>query len=179
MTTFQILARTEITSNYSIVSINEYKTANTVDKEQIVKDFIKPGNFKHEDFHSRIRLNTDPGAMYLGHALNLEQLELADFKTYTKKQAIGFLDQSLSKDSTQKAEIEERYLLDKLISVISKTESDHYYFISKYFFDTSLDYEAYFNNEKLLYDGIIYDPYFLIIWFNEAGILHVCEYLSD
>lgn len=179
MTNFQILTRSETNSIYSSYSINEYDLDEPADKEQVLKDFLKAENFKHEDFHKIIRLNNDPGRNFLGHALNLEQIEVADFKKFTKKELLAFFRETLKPAVPAAALREEERLQAKFISMLATIETDSLYLISRDFFDTSLPHEVYFDTHKLLYDGIIYDPYFLLCWFSEKHILSVCEYLSD
>lgn len=179
MANFKLLTRSETTSTYSIFSINEYKIDAGVEQENIINDFLTPENFKHEDFHKIIRLNEDPARNFLGHALNLEQITLSDFKHFSKVEAIRFFDKQFAKNSLAANEAEDRYLLDKFIEVLNSSECNSFYVISRNFFDVELPVDEYFGNYKLLYDGIIYDPYFLTIWFSNETTLNVCEFLSD
>ncbi|PBQ33463.1 hypothetical protein CNR22_17325 [Sphingobacteriaceae bacterium] len=184
MTSFKLLSRSETTSTYSIFSINDYQInpiaiASEADGEKIMNDFLTPENFKHEDFHKIIRLNEDPTRNFLGHALNLEQISLSDFRKFSKNEAVHFFDRQIPKNSLVPLEQEERYLLDKFIDILTLSTSPAFYVISRDFFDTELPVDTYFENYKLLYDGIIYNPYFLVLWLSDKNILHVCEYLSD
>lgn len=178
MTDFRILTRSETNSIYSTFSINEYEVDTGPDKEQIIKDFLKPENFKHEDFHKIIRHNEDASRNFLGHALNLEQITLSDFKKFNKNEALDFFDKDF-KSTASTITREDKRLQVKFISTLTSVDSNLFYVISRNFFDTTLSYEVYFEDHKLLYDGIVYDAYFLVLWFTEENILNACEYISD
>src|SRR3954469_2412621 len=123
MAKFRIITRTEITTSFSAVSLNEYEVDGTTDKEQVITEFLKPENFKHEDFHSVIRHDTENVNGYLGHALNLEQITLADFKKFGKAETMAFFDAALPKKPATQGEKDERHLLDKLVALIERQDS--------------------------------------------------------
>src|SRR5688500_6046026 len=89
--TFKILTRTEMSNNYSGISINEYIPDIDADNEEIIDGFLTPDNFKHEDFHSAIRFSKNIEG-FLGHALNLDKVSHKDFKVLTKSELLEFLD---------------------------------------------------------------------------------------
>lgn len=180
MTNFRIIFRTESSGEYSGFSINEYIPNPCDDVEQVISDFLTPTNFKHEDFHIIKRLEKYKDDGFLGHALNLEKVKLDDFRKLGKLKTITLLDNEIPKKSEADTISSDRYVLEKIISIIQSTDADEFYFISRDFFDTNLkpfDYDD--GKHKLLYDAIIYNPYILIIWFTKDKILHVCEYSSD
>ncbi len=179
MTTFKIITRTETSSDYMGYSINEYRPTPIGEHENIISAFLTPENFKHDDFHLIKRLDKNKKQGYLDHALNVKQINISDFKKFNKTQTIEFLDKEIEKKSNRENVINSRYLLDKLILHLSNSQTDTFYLISKHFFDTTLDPLKYDDNHKLTYEGVIYEPYILIIWFDQNDILNVCEYLAD
>ena len=205
MTTFKILFRTESNGDYSGFSTNEYSAIPCDNEEQVLKDFLTPENFKHEDFHVIKRLDKYKSDGFPGHALNLRTVTLEDFRKVGKKKIVTLLD-SIVKPKTDDATPEpglpteirtildkkpdvtyerintqksDRYVLDKLISVIQAAPTDTFYIASKHFFDLSQRPEQYDENNKLTWDAICYEPYIVIIWFDSKGVLKVCEYLAD
>jgi hypothetical protein len=179
MINYTVLTRSEISTHYSRISHNEYICEGQGSDEELLDAFLNPEHFKHEDFHAAARHSKDAKANFLGHALNLEQIHLSDFKKMDKQQLLQFFNKPITESINPQTDREEQRLSEKFISLLKAAETEEFYLISKDFFDLNLDAERYFENYKLLYDALIYEPYYLLLWFDTLKLLHVCEYLSD
>lgn len=175
MKKFELILKTEVTGEHSGYSINEYKYSHSDSKEDIINSFLTAENFKQEDFSSLVKLV--PNKEYLGHALNLENIKISDFKKYEKQKLIIFLDEIINKSSINEVILTERYLLGKLIQSINFSNGTEFYVVSRDFFDLTYKHGEMLD-KRIEFAMTVYNPYILILW-TSGNILNVCQYASD
>jgi hypothetical protein len=127
------------------------------------RDFCLPFNVKKsagENYH------------FLQRAFNQDTLSISDFKVFSKEQLISFFKDYSTSDSWGDDKNEFVTMMNSYRELLQKEASDHFFLISKEWFDKG--------NKILNADSEIYIYYFLIIWFDEVKkVINVCEWIYE
>ena len=178
MEPLKIVSQKEVNVNTLSFSINEYQIPKIENEDTLINIFLNPLNFKHQDFHQIIREYKETEPAFLGHPFNLEKINVKDFKIFNKEQMLKFFKENVSPYPNNHEEIQS--ITNKFSEIVNGYDIENFYVISVDFFDKETNEIGECKCEKLFYDAIIYDVYFLIIWVDFKNMkLIVCQSLSD
>ncbi len=176
MNKFNLISKTEVTGKYLTYSHNEYTIQDAKkDTKEVITDFLSFDNFKQDDFSAVVKLL--PSNEYLGHALNLDKININDFKLVDCSSLINYLDKLITKESNIESIKEARYINDKLIQFIKSIKTENFYFIGRDFFNLESK-NGLMIDSRIEFAMSVYNPYLLIIWIND-WVLNVCQMASD
>jgi hypothetical protein len=134
--------------------------------------FIHSANFKENCLPFMVKKNRGENDRFLKHAFNADALDIEDFKILKKDELFNFFDNYSREGSWGDDRADFLIIKKKLNDLIEKETTDHFYLISKEWFD---------KGSKLLNDNSdIYLYYFLIIWLDsDKKVVNICELNYD
>jgi len=163
----------EFDKNYQGINLTEFsfETENKTSNDQILNSFLKSNYYSYDCLRDCIK--KEPNKGYLRSALNVEKIEISDFRKCDKGNAIKFLEDYYNEPDWGADKQDFKTLIDFFVEIIDYSDNNDFYIISKDWFENS--------DERLIeFESSIYTYYFLIIIINRnSNSLTLTEWTYD
>jgi len=163
----------EFDSNFQGLNLTEFsfEIEDDTNNNQIVDSFLRSEYYTYDCLRDCIK--KEPNKGYLRSALNINNIEISDFRKYDKEKTIKFLVDYLNEPDWEEDKQDFIKLIDYFIEIINQSGNVDFYIISKDWFEHS--------DEKLIkFEYSVYIYYFLIILINKnSNSLTLTEWTYD